>query len=237
MKLKQHVFVGLSLIAFAMPPALAAPEWKKALQETLNAEYPPTKVGQQLLKIDYNRVTKPGTVYVIRIAGIYADSADTTQAILRTNIDEGHASVQKGLLAGLAYKGAARELKVNEQVYVLNVGLKDDGIVFELLTRDIDDDRINGSHRYRAMVFFRFDRSALPTMKFAEIKKAIDPVFATAEIASAVQSKTVRLGMSVADVKKLFGNPNKIVDLGAKQIYVYPDLKVVFKNGVVSDVQ
>jgi hypothetical protein len=33
------------------------------------------------------------------------------------------------------------------------------------------------------------------------------------------------------------GKPEKIVDLGAKQIYVYKDLKVTFVSGKVSDVQ
>ena len=36
---------------------------------------------------------------------------------------------------------------------------------------------------------------------------------------------------------KILGNPNKIVDLGAKQTYVYSDMKIVFKDGVVADVQ
>jgi hypothetical protein len=33
------------------------------------------------------------------------------------------------------------------------------------------------------------------------------------------------------------GKPDKIVNLGVKQIYVYKDLKVTFINGKVSDVQ
>ncbi len=43
--------------------------------------------------------------------------------------------------------------------------------------------------------------------------------------------------MSQDEVKKSLGNPDKIVDLGAKQIYVYKDMKVVFLNSQVSDVQ
>ena len=31
--------------------------------------------------------------------------------------------------------------------------------------------------------------------------------------------------------------PQKIVNLGAKQMYFYPDMKVIFTNGKVSDVQ
>ena len=33
------------------------------------------------------------------------------------------------------------------------------------------------------------------------------------------------------------GQPEKIVDLGAKKIYVYKDLKITFLKGKVSDVE
>jgi hypothetical protein len=35
----------------------------------------------------------------------------------------------------------------------------------------------------------------------------------------------------------ILGNPGRIIDLGAKKIYVYRDMKVIFQNGAVSDVQ
>jgi hypothetical protein len=48
---------------------------------------------------------------------------------------------------------------------------------------------------------------------------------------------TVALGMTLAQVEGALGRPKSSVDLGAKQIYVYSDLKVTFINGRVSDVQ
>lgn len=69
------------------------------------------------------------------------------------------------------------------------------------------------------------------------MKKTIDTVIADPAIASAVESKTIKIGMSPDEVKKSLGNPDKIVDLGAKQIYVYKDMKIVFLNSQVSDVQ
>lgn len=44
-------------------------------------------------------------------------------------------------------------------------------------------------------------------------------------------------GMTPDQVQAALGNPDKIVNLGTKQIYVYKDLKVTFLNGKVSDVQ
>ena len=50
-------------------------------------------------------------------------------------------------------------------------------------------------------------------------------------------SKTVKLGMIPEDVKQSLGNPDKIVDLGTKQIFIYKDMKVILIDGKVSDVQ
>jgi hypothetical protein len=48
---------------------------------------------------------------------------------------------------------------------------------------------------------------------------------------------TISLGMSFAQVEAILGTPKNRVDLGAKQILVFKDLKVTFLNGRVSDVQ
>lgn len=48
---------------------------------------------------------------------------------------------------------------------------------------------------------------------------------------------SIQLGQTVDQVAASFGPPEKIVNLGTKQIYVYKDLKVTFVNGKVTDVQ
>jgi hypothetical protein len=48
---------------------------------------------------------------------------------------------------------------------------------------------------------------------------------------------TLSLGMDLNQVKAIQGDPDKIVDLGAKKIYVYRDLKITFIDGKVSDIQ
>ena len=69
------------------------------------------------------------------------------------------------------------------------------------------------------------------------MKKNIDNVVTDPAAASSVESKTIKLGMSPDEVKKSLGNPDKIVDLGPKQVFIYKDLKVMFQNSQVSDVQ
>jgi hypothetical protein len=48
---------------------------------------------------------------------------------------------------------------------------------------------------------------------------------------------TVALGQTPDQVTAILGAPKQVIDLGAKQIYKYPDMKVIFMNGKVSDVE
>ncbi len=43
--------------------------------------------------------------------------------------------------------------------------------------------------------------------------------------------------MTPDQVQGALGKPDKIVNLGAKQLYIYKDMKVTFVNGKVTDVQ
>jgi hypothetical protein len=47
----------------------------------------------------------------------------------------------------------------------------------------------------------------------------------------------IEKGQTIDQVKAAIGTPDKIINLGSKQIYVYKDIKVTFINGKVSDVQ
>jgi hypothetical protein len=51
------------------------------------------------------------------------------------------------------------------------------------------------------------------------------------------EPQTIEKGQTTDQVQGSLGKPEKIVNLGPKQIYVYKDLKVTFINGRVADVQ
>jgi hypothetical protein len=55
--------------------------------------------------------------------------------------------------------------------------------------------------------------------------------------ASPVAPPTVQLGQTADQVQAILGQPDKIVNLGPKQIYVYKDIKVTFVNGKVTDAE
>jgi|HubBroStandDraft_3_1064219.scaffolds.fasta_scaffold26243_2 hypothetical protein len=51
------------------------------------------------------------------------------------------------------------------------------------------------------------------------------------------EPQTVQLGMTTDQVQAALGKPEKIFNVGTKQIYTYKDVKITFLNGKVSDVQ
>ncbi|MFZ0863406.1 MAG: hypothetical protein WB781_01150 [Candidatus Sulfotelmatobacter sp.] len=51
------------------------------------------------------------------------------------------------------------------------------------------------------------------------------------------EPQTIQLGMTTDQVTGALGKPEKIVNLGAKQLYIYKDMKITFLNGKVADVQ
>jgi hypothetical protein len=58
-----------------------------------------------------------------------------------------------------------------------------------------------------------------------------------AAAAPAAPPAAVTLGQTIDQVTTIWGQPKSVVDLGAKKIYVYKDVKVTFTGGKVTDVQ
>jgi hypothetical protein len=62
-------------------------------------------------------------------------------------------------------------------------------------------------------------------------------IYQAGDAGPAAAPPTLSLGMSVDQVRAIQGEPQKIVDLGARKIYVYKDLKITFTDGSVTDIQ
>lgn len=198
------------------------------------ADYTLTKVGtfRDGFKTipEYDTIFQAGGVYSIQCTGIFADTAKMKGAPLPNQITDGVNHPPSGFLASIGRTAGARELSPQELVYItkLDINPKKNVIHFELLTKDEDN-------RRRAELYFHIDN--LESAKPEEVKKIIDTFFVDTATANEAQTKTVKLGMSTDNVKQLLGSPEKIIDLGTKTIYVYKDIKVVFVNSKVSDVQ
>ncbi len=66
---------------------------------------------------------------------------------------------------------------------------------------------------------------------------AAAPAEAAAPAAPAAPPATVEIGQTTDQVTAILGQPEKILNLGTKTIYVYKDLKVTFVKGKVTDAQ
>jgi serpin B len=71
----------------------------------------------------------------------------------------------------------------------------------------------------------------------AGAKGGLSRMDAGAPAAPAGPSKTIAIGQTIDEVTAILGQPKSIVNFGTKKIYVYPDLRVTFNGGKVSDVQ
>jgi hypothetical protein len=63
-----------------------------------------------------------------------------------------------------------------------------------------------------------------------------DPDRGTSDVSSK-QPLQIVAGQTVDEVKAALGNPSRIATVGTKQIYFYPDMKITFRNGRVTDVE
>lgn len=215
-------------------PAAAMAASHGDLEEALTGKYTLTKTG-----IDRMRITQPGTVLVIQQDGIIADLGSdatyTDNRIIEGKIEQAH-----GMAGFLQEKSRSRTLKSGEKVYLYKIEVKDDKVRYYLITCDTFDVDIHGSSRqtrYKALLSFELGKDQMETATADAIKKTADTVVIPEADAKAANTKTVNLGQTPEEVQAILGNPDRIINLGAKQIYVYKDMKIIFQDGKVSDVQ
>jgi hypothetical protein len=81
--------------------------------------------------------------------------------------------------------------------------------------------------------------SPLPQTIYRISNKPGEPILITVPllVPVTVASTEITLGQTISNVVEALGRPMRVVNLGAKKIYVYRDMKITFTNGRVSDVQ
>jgi len=224
--------IALSCLCSAMVPIARAAN--KELGEALKAKYQLAKTG-----IDRLRITQPGTVLVIQKDGIYANPSIDAGS-LTTKVTDGTVAGPKGFSAAFFSNQRERSLKPGTTVYVTRIWVRDREIRFYIITCDTTEINVQGNSRgmrYAATVAFEFPEDFLASANADAVKKAVDAVLLPQSEVQASRTKTVSLGQTENQVKSTLGAPDKIINLGSKEIYVYKDIKVIFTNGKVSDVQ
>ena len=245
-----------TIIALAMILSASAIGQSVSLQEQLSAQYQFAKVSAD--SAGYGVVT-PGTLLAIQQKGVLAVPWKAL-ALCPAKYQDNSFHPSVGFCAGML-KDVSRYFKVGDKVYPtkIDVNLNKAKISFTVVSCD-SCNGIDPPTSMKGEVVFQFGKGYLEKAGVGDIEDLIGKVFlisnddqqgagdqgqqqqqqqAQQQAPQQQQSEpqTVQLGMTTDQVQAALGKPEKIFNLGAKQIYVYKDVKVTFQNGKVADVQ
>lgn len=252
----QNRFVAVVLAIVALASFAAAQA--VTLQEQLNAEYKPVQMAG-----NGSVVVEPGTLLTVQKGGIISVPwKAVVHCAAKFQDNTLHPSV--GFCAGMM-KSVSQYLQKGNKVYPLKleVNLDKAKISFQVVSCD-SCNGVDPATGMKGEVVFQFAKGYLEKASAGEVEDLIGQVFAisnddqqaqggdsgqqgnqqASQQAPAQQQQeqqaepqTIQLGMSPDQVQGAMGKPEKIFNLGTKQIFVYKDVKVTFLNGKVSDVQ
>jgi hypothetical protein len=226
-----------------MIPWLAA-----AAQDTSSAAL------EQKLKQQY----KSDLVLVVQKDGIVGVSPPT--AVVCPTTFKDNALHPPNAICLMAVKNNSKLIGSNTKVHPtgVSVNLKNEKVSLNI----VECDSCNGVQEpssFKAQVVFQFPKGYLESAEVDQVQGFIGQVLAEdtgggdqqqqggdaqaqqqapqQNAAPAQAPAEITLGQTMDQVQASFGQPDKIVNLGPKQIYVYKDLKVTFINGKVVNVQ
>jgi hypothetical protein len=231
---------------------------KANIERGLAANYMPTKlagIGDRL------RFTQLGTILVIQLDGMGA--SPVTEFTFGNNYKDGR--IKRSLAGSLIHQANnVRDVRAGDRLYLLKTEVKDTGVVFNVQTCDLCDGSPADLAQmpYRAALTFQYPKGYWNNTDYAQIQQTIGEVFAFANgpdtsaqpnpepvapsgaqvaqqppPAPRPEPVKIGLGQTTGQVVAGMGQPDKVVDLGSKKIYIYKDLKITFVDGKVSDVQ
>jgi hypothetical protein len=229
----RRVIVAVVLVQFVGVALAGAQSWKSELERALeNSVYIKSKYS----KLGIERVTEPGTVLVVKQDGILAQplfSSLTHPTLVR----DGQVRQAGGVSAFLS-SGSDRSFKVGERVYLYDVDVNDKNIELLIVTCDFHDVIDHGrtrQTRYKGFLRFEFPEGALATATPEALEELFSKVISKESAEQA--PKTIELGQTQEQVETILGKPERIVKLADKVTYFYKDMKVIFVDGKVVDVQ
>lgn len=189
--------------------------------------------GLGLLRSTNSQVLQPGQkVYITKIHGSTNSHEDqlkitflTCDAVLATyggNYSQYQAAKRySGTLAFKLPKGALETMSADDAAKLIEAVLT-----------------VNPADQVRAIDSGTVARSCEPHCAVSTTTgTVVGGAVVAAPAGAPAAPPTIALGQTIAQVTGTMGEPQQIIDLGAKKIYKYPDMKVIFMNGQVSDVQ
>jgi hypothetical protein len=249
-----HLASVTILLCLALPLYGQDDAQRSAIEKRIKEQFTFTKI-----KTDRSDIVTAGSVLVLHKEGLSLGAVEAKIPLTNT-YKNGHLEVGFGAtmnwVAQAGTSAPQRKFSDGEKFWITGVSLVKDGLLLIFYSDPYDD------VRYYGQVKFPFAKGSTPTPEemlktIAEVvtvegpapeapaPAAAAPAEAMAPIpppppppdAPPPQPKTIALGQTKAQVVAIFGQPQKVANLGTKEIYYYPDMKVVLVKGKVSDIQ
>ena len=246
-------------------PAQAPPP--VSLEDQLKAQYTVVKMGADsggpaVIEQGTILVVKKGGILSVPyseqpVATKYQDGAVHPPSALMMG-------ARGGLMGKLGRQQSTQFYQVGIKVYPsrIMVNMAKDQVIFGLIACD-SCNNVSPTTFNKAEVIFQFPKGALPNTSPSEVEDTISGLLNFDDSAGGDQGngqqgnnqqgnnqagggqaqqappppQQIEKGQTPDQVVAAIGQPDKIVNLGAKQLYVYKDIKVTFMNGKVVDVQ
>ena len=250
-------FAGLTLLTILTGSGLC--QSKLPVQQAIEAQFPVTKPTA-----DHKDMVTAGAVIDLQKDNMVMYAVTAPLASTGTYKDGRFEYGGFSKFTALKNKqaGATRTFVAGEKFWLIGVVVNDDGVVLEFLSDPISDVRYKGFVKYPFPA-----KGSIPAadVVVAQIKESIKaepmegkesaaaapaapappPAPAMADIpppppptdAPPATPKTISLGQTKDQVTAMFGPPTKVVTTPTKEIDYYPDMKVTFVKGKVTDVQ
>ncbi len=249
------LFVAAAMSA-TFPSGVAVAQAPVTLQEQLSAQYRTVKIGP-----DGEVAGDPGTLLAVQKSGIMGVPWNAV-ALCPAKFHDNVLHLSTGFCAGMM-QNVSGYFGKGAKVYPLklDVNVGKEKISFEVVGCKVCN-HANVPFPRKAEVVFEFAKGYLETASASEIEDTIGQVFTIttnddqqagggdaapaadqqpaeqpAQEQQPAEPQTIQLGMTTDQVQSVLGKPEKIFDVGTKQIYTYKDVKITFLNGKVSDVQ
>lgn len=161
------ILVGL----VALPCPLHAQNWKDQLQQSILTFIKLTAVSS-----DGVSIANAGSLLAVAKDGIAANLTSLTPT---SHVRGGVIRKSGGLLSAVFSSSSDRNFKLDEQVYLTKVSIKDDAIELFLVSSKTETIEVQGSRqkaRYRGVLSFDFPKGNLSTADFASVRDTIAAV-------------------------------------------------------------
>jgi hypothetical protein len=255
--MRRAIYSTAAVVLAGLGPWVHAQAQLAEIQQAMTSQFALTKTTA-----DGTDIVTPGSILVLHKDGLLMFKVGIRAAPINTYKD-GKLSMGFGdtLSTKLALNAAQQGANVNnvpqrrfvagEKFWLTGLLVKDKFVAMQVYSDPYQD------VRYYGLLKFPYNKKAIPStdevlktiaevvtvqppedssVSDAQKENAPAPPPAAAE-APPAPPQTITLGQTKEQVVATFGQPQKVANLGAKEIFYYPDMKVTFVNGKVTDVQ